>query len=177
MSRLTLALAAATALGSIAAGIALAGPERVKYPEKFTQDFVMFNTIDRPDLKAVRLVFINKAADAAAKPGQPLPDGSILIVEQRKAKLDDKGEPMRDAAGRLIPTDEVMTILAMEKRKGWGEAYPVHKRNGDWEYNVFKPDRTANMAVKMDGCFGCHLNRADRDFTFTYFKNRQDRGN
>jgi len=177
MSRLSLGLAAATAIGSIAAGIAFAGPERVKYPEKFRQDFVMFNTVDRPDLKAVRLVFINKAADAEAKAGQPLPEGSILIVEQRKAKLDDKGEPLRDAAGRLIPTDEIMTILAMEKRKGWGEAYPADKRNGDWEYNVFKPDRTPNVAVKMDGCFSCHLNRADRDFTFTYFKNRQDRGN
>jgi hypothetical protein len=177
MSRVTLVLAAVTALGSIAAGIALAGPERVKYPEKFAEDFALFNTIDRPDLKAVRLVFINKSADAAAKPGQPLPDGSILIVEQRKAKLDDKGEPLRDAAGRLIPTDEIMTILAMEKRKGWGEAYPADKRNGDWEYNVFKPDRTPNMAAKMEGCFACHLNRAERDFTFTYFRNRQDRGN
>jgi hypothetical protein len=177
MSRLTLILAATAAAGSIAAGIALAGPERVKYPEKFQEDFVMFNTVDRPDLKAVRLVFINKAADAEAKAGQPLPEGSILIVEQRKAKLDDKGEPVRDAEGRLVPTDEVMTILAMEKRKGWGEAYPADKRNGDWEYNVFKPDRTPNLAVKMDGCFSCHLNRAERDFTFTYFKNRQDRGN
>jgi len=177
MSRLTLILAAATAVGAIVAGIAIAGPERVKYPEKFQSDFVMFNTVDRPDLKAVRLVFINKEADAAAKPGQPLPDGSILIVEQRKAKLDDKGEPMRDAVGRLIPTDEVMTILAMEKRKRWGEAYPADKRNGDWEYNVFKPDRTPNLAVKMDGCFACHLNRTERDFTFTFFKNRQDRGN
>ena len=177
MSRLTLALAAVTALGSIAAGIAFAGPDRVIYPEKFQSEFVMFNTIDRPDLKAVRLVFINKAADAAAKPGQALPDGSILIVEQRKAKLDEKGELARDAAGRLIPTDEVMTILAMEKQKGWGEAYPADKRNGDWEYNVFRPDRTPNLAVKMDGCFACHQNRAERDFTFTYFKNRHDRGN
>ena len=70
-----------------------------------------------------------------------------------------------------------MTILAMEKQKGWGAAHPADKRNGDWEYNVFKPDRTPNLAAKMDGCFACHLNRADRDFTFTYFKNRQDRGN
>ena len=96
-SRLTLALAAVTALGSIAAGIAFAGPERVKYPEKFQSDFVKFNSVDRPDLKAVRLVFINKAADTAAKPGQPLPEGTILIVEQRKAKLDEKGELARDA--------------------------------------------------------------------------------
>jgi hypothetical protein len=29
----------------------------------------------------------------------------------------------------------------------------------------------------MEGCFACHLSRTDRDFTFTYFKNRQDRGN
>jgi hypothetical protein len=177
MSRLTLVLAAAAAMGAIAAGIAFAGPERVKYPEGFQSNFVMFNTVDRPDLKAVRFVFINKSADAAAKPGQPLPEGTVLIVEQRKAKLDDKGEPVRGADGRLVPTDEIMTILAMEKQKGWGEAYPADKRNGDWEYNVFKPDRTPNMAVKMDGCFSCHLNRAGRDFTFTYFKNRQDRGN
>lgn len=176
MSRLAVAAAALAAVGSIAAGIALAGPERVKYPEKVQSDFVMFNTIDRPDLKAVRLVFINKVADAAAKPGAPLPEGSILIVEQRKAKLDEKGELARNAEGRLIPTEQVMTILAMEKRKGWGAAYPEGKRNGDWEYNVFKPDRTPNLAVKMDGCFACHQNRADRDFTFTYFKNRQDRG-
>lgn len=69
-----------------------------------------------------------------------------------------------------------MTILAMQKQKGWSAVYPESKRNSDWEYNVFKPDRTPNLAVKMDGCFACHQSRAGRDFTFTHFKNRQDRG-
>jgi hypothetical protein len=42
---------------------------------------------------------------------------------------------------------------------------------------VYKADGTPSAAVTMDGCFACHLHRADGDCNFTYFKNRQDRGN
>ena len=177
MSRLTLALAAATALGSLAAGIVLAGPEKVKYPEGYRGNFVLYNTVDRPDRKAIRFLYINKDADTKAKPGQQLPDGAVLILEERKAKLDEKGQPVLDADGRMQATDEITGILAMERQKGWGAEYPSGKRNGEWEYQAFKADGTPITAMTMDACFACHLNRADRDYTFTYWKNRADRGN
>lgn len=168
---------AAAALGSIAAGLAFAGPEKVKLPESYRSDFVLYNAIDRPGPKTIRFLYVNKAADAAARPGEPLPLGTVIVAEDRKAKLDGEGRPARDAEGRMQATDEIAVILVMEKQQGWGAEYPEGRRNGEWEYRVFKPDGTPNAAAKLDGCFACHLSRVARDYTFTYFKNRQDRGN
>ena len=171
------ALAATLALAGI--GLATGGPEKVKFPENYKDSnaFVLFNTVDRHDRKTVRLVYINKSADDAAKPGQPLPHGTVLILEERKAKLDAAGNPERDAKGRFVATDETTVYIVMEKQAGWGAEYPKEMRNGEWEYAVFGPNKQRPPNANVQPCFTCHLSRESRDYTFTYFKNRQDRGN
>ena len=44
----------------------------------------------------------------------------------------------------------------MEKRTGWGAEYPEAKRNGEWEYQAFRADKSVNTNAKLDGCFNCH---------------------
>jgi hypothetical protein len=58
----------------------------------------------------------------------------------------------------------------MEKRAGWGTDYPDDKRNGEWEYQVFRADKTVNTTADLNACFGCHKPQAKQDFVFTYDK-------
>jgi len=172
MSRVAI-LGAAAALGaglSVLAGVAGAGPEKVAYPETFETGFVRYITIDRPDRKIVRFMYVNPAALEAALPGEALPDGTVLVMEDHRARLDAEENAVTDAQGRLIPTDEVTNVFVMEKQPGWGEEYPPDKRNGEWEYAWFLPDGSRRADANFDGCFACHMNRADRDYTFTFAK-------
>lgn len=161
------------ALSAGAIGItasAMAGPEKIAYPESYRTEFVRYITIDRPDRKIVRWFYVNPEALDAAQPGEDLPDGTVLIMEDHQARLDAREEPVVDAQGRFISTDEVTNVFVMEKQPGWGAEYPPEMRNGEWEYAWFLPDGARKADATFDGCFSCHMNRAGRDFTFTFAK-------
>jgi hypothetical protein len=160
-------LLVAAALGLAAP--ALAGPELVNYPASYRDSFVLYNQVDRPDRKTVRFMYASKAAVEAAEPRADLPHGTVLVMEDHKAKLDGE-QAAFDAEGRLIPTDEIVNVFVMEKQPGWGADYPPDKRNGEWEYAWFLPDGARKADANFDGCFACHMNRSGRDFTFTFWK-------
>ena len=105
-------------------------------------------------------------------PGQELPQGTVLIMEDHKVVLDANENPILDSDGRLQPTNEVTNVFVMEKQPGWGAEYPLETRNGDWDYAWFEGDGSRKQGdfVRFTGCFSCHQNRANRDFTFTFFK-------
>jgi hypothetical protein len=59
----------------------------------------------------------------------------------------------------------------MEKRTGWGDEYPEAKRNGEWEYQAFRADKSVNTNAKLDGCFNCHKPLGAKvDYVFSYDK-------
>ena len=151
---------------------AFAGPERVDLPLNYRELLFLYNAIERPDRKPpiVRFMYVNREAAKAAKAGEPAPYGTLLVMEDRKVKLDEQGRPVRGADGRFMATDEVLNVFVQQKGKGWGEAYPADKRNGDWEYAWFNPDGTRRANAKFDACFACHMPRAGRDFNFTFSK-------
>lgn len=159
----------ALGLAYLAANEAAAGPELVAYPKGFERDFVLYNKVDRPDRKTVRFMYADPAAVEAARPGEELPHGTVLVMEDHKAQLDGETAVV-DGDGRLVPTDEVTNLFVMEKQAGWGADYPPEKRNGEWEYAWFLADGTAKADARFDGCFACHQSRAARDFTFTFAK-------
>jgi hypothetical protein len=149
---------------------ALAGPEKITYPEGYATEFVRYLTVDRPDRNIIRFFYVNREALEAAEPGQGLPRGTVLVMEDHKARLDANEKPVSDAQGRFIPTDEVANVFVMKKQEGFGQEYPPEKRNGEWEYARFLPDGSRKADAEFDGCFSCHLSRAERDFTFTFYK-------
>jgi hypothetical protein len=165
---------ALSALAAVIATGVLAGSEKVAYPRDYRAKFVVYGTVDRPDRKIVRMFYVNPEAVQVASPGQPLPFGTVLIMEDHKAKVDEKGQPVRDLAGRFVATDEVTAIFVQEKRAGWGAEYPSDKRNGEWEYAWFNPDGSPKADAKFDGCFSCHKSRAARDYTFLFGKYIED---
>jgi hypothetical protein len=72
----------------------------------------------------------------------------------------------KDANGRFIKGD-LVGYAVMEKRTGWGVEYPEEKRNGEWEYQVFMPDRKINEKANLNSCFECHKPHASTDYLFT----------
>lgn len=145
----------------------LAGPEKVAFPPY--QTHVLYTVIDRSDIKEVRDLYAIPEAVKMARAGQPLPSGSVLTLVHFKARVDDKGDLVKDPNGRLVK-GELDRIGVMEKRTGWGTEYPEDIRNGEWEYALFRPDGTRNEKANIKACFECHKPKSGEDFVFTFSK-------
>jgi hypothetical protein len=146
----------------------LATSGRIAFPAAYDKG-VMYGTVDRADLKQFREMYAPQSALDAAKKGMPMPDGTVLTMLNFKAKLGPDGNPVKDAKGRLVK-DELAGYVVMEKRKGWGKDVPEAFRNGDWEYQAFKTDKTVNAAANIKGCFECHKPLEKHDYLFSWEK-------
>ena len=166
-NRFAIALAAATAVLTATLPVG-AGGDKVAFPQSFG---TLYTTVDRPDNKQYRELFVSPpAALEAAKKGEPLPDGTVLTLVQYSALLDAQGNPQKDANGRFIKGANLVGYTVMEKRKGWGAEYPDNVRNGEWEYQAFKADKTPNTGANLTACFNCHKPLDKQDFVFSYDK-------
>ncbi len=166
MRRTTIAYVASVA--AVLGTIVLAGPDTVKLPENYQAEFVNYMDVDRLDRIRVRKMWVNPEARAAAVAGRPLPDGTILIMEDWAAKLDDNGEPVFDESGRLIADEPSGHRFVMEKNAAWSTA------NENWDYAWYQGDDLPRPDASFDGCFSCHANRTERDYTFTFWKFVED---
>jgi Cytochrome P460 len=145
------------------------GPQNITLPADWEARFIRYATVDNPTRKIVRHLYVNPEAFAAARPGQPLPDGTVIIMADARARLGADGNPLLDQQGRFIVQPGWLAVAAQQKEPGWGEGYPPEKRNGTWEYARFKPDGSRD-AVSMDPCFTCHIqNRSQQDFAFNFW--------
>lgn len=144
---------------------AIAGPDNVKFPQELGQ---LYGSLDRADLKFYREFYAHPPAAAeAAREGKPLPSGTVLTMVSYKAKLDDKGEPVKDTTGRFVKGD-IAAYAVMEKRTGWGAEYAPELRNGEWEYQAFTAAKAVNEKANIKGCFECHKPKETIDYVFTF---------
>jgi hypothetical protein len=160
------AILAAVAGGAIFAATARAGGDKVVFPENFAKG-VLYTTVDRADNKQYRELYSTPEAIAALKAGKAIPSGTVLTLVQYKAKLDAAGSPEKDANGRFIK-GELVAYTVMEKRDGWGTEYADDIRNGEWEYQAFKADKSVNDKANLKNCFTCHKPLDKQDFVFSY---------
>jgi hypothetical protein len=164
-----LRILSALALAAAALTIAVrAGGDNVAFPDNFAKG-VLYTTVDRPDNKQYRELFITPEAMAAVKAGQPMPSGTVITMVQYKAVLNAAGDPEKDANGRFIKGD-LVGYAVMEKRTGWGKEYPEEMRNGEWEYQAFKADKSPNDKANLKACFTCHRPLDKQDFVFSVDK-------
>ena len=158
------------ALAAVSLTVAVrAGGDKVVFPADYAKG-VLYTTVDRADNKQYRELYAPQAAIDAVKAGKPIPSGTVLTLVQYAAKLDAAGNPEKDANGRFIKTDEIAGIAVMEKRTGWGAEYPDDMRNGEWEYQAFKADKTVNDKANLKACFTCHKPLDKQDFVFSFDK-------
>ncbi len=163
-------ISVAILLGVLGAAV-MAGPDEVKFPENYQTEFVNYLDVDRYDRKRVRRMYISAEALETAIPGEPLPDGTVLIMEDHDARLGADETLQFDDAGRLIAEEAVGNIFVMEKNSAWSTD------NGNWDYAWYLADGTPRPEATFEGCFSCHASRAERDFTFTAWKFQSDRSN
>jgi hypothetical protein len=161
--------AIAVAIGAcVSLGLAIqvwAGADKVAFPEDYAKG-VKYLVVDKPG-KQVHEFYASPAAFEAARKGEPMPDGTVLIGVLYNARLGDDGTPLKDPDGRFVKAD-LRGYAVMEKRAGWGKEYPADKRNGEWEYRVFTADKAPNEKAKLGACFECHKPQAIHDFVYSY---------
>ena len=145
------------------------GPHNIELPADWQARFVRYATVDKPDRKIIRHMYVNPEAYAATRAGQPAPHGTLLIMADTRARLDPQGNPLLDTAGRFIPEPGWIAIGTQQKEAGWGEGYGPDQRNGEWEYAAFD-GAGQRRNIPLNSCFTCHLQaRAGQDFNFTYW--------
>jgi hypothetical protein len=93
----------------------------------------------------------------------------VITMLQYAAKLDAQGNPEKDANGRFIKGN-LIGYAVMEKRAGWGAEYPDNVRNGEWEYQAFKADKSVNTGANLGACFNCHKPLDKQDYVYLYDK-------
>lgn len=119
----------------------------MKLPAGFPAGFVQYQ--DKPGLNEGRTRrYANAVAVKAAKAGQPLPQGSIVI-----GVAYDKSGAITGYEG-------------MESRKDWPSAAPALLRNGDFQYGRF--DKAGQPApINQVQCLACHKGKEADSFMFT----------
>ena len=165
----TLTAAVAIVAALAAAELVRAGADKIAFPEDFAKG-VAYMSIDRAGGKAISEYYTSREAIEAAKMGMPLPDGTVISAVNFAAQLDAQGNPVKDANGRFIKTSNIQGYRVMAKRAGWGSEYPEAKRNGEWEYQVFRADKTPNPTADLNSCFNCHKPQAANDYVFSFDK-------
>jgi len=138
----------------------------VTFPDGYRERFVKYHTINFPATKQVRYYYADKAAVAAAKAGNPLPDGTMLLVEVNAAKLDAEGQPLTGADGFYV-ADKILFYTAMARAAGWGNDIPEMLRNSDWNYAAFTTDKQHRAGVNQAECLACHKPLDKMSYTFT----------
>jgi len=155
----------------------LGAGDKIVFPERYAEG-VMYTTLDRPaslkpsapgleNAAQYNKFYATAAAIKALRNGEQIPSGAVITVVKYRAKLDPHGNPIKHENGRFVRGD-LIGFSVMEKRTGWGAAYPTEIRNGEWEFQEFTADRKPNDKVNLSACFQCHRSQAHKDFLFTF---------
>jgi plastocyanin len=149
----------------------VAGPEKIRFPSDYLKG-VLYQTLDRHDVKQYRELYAPAEAVDAVRKGKPIPYGTKLTLVQWSVEQDANGVPAKGPDGRFVKKD-VIGVTVMEKREGFGTDYPADwPRNGEWEYAAFTPDGQPNAKANANNkaCFTCHLPHAKQDFVISLAK-------
>jgi cytochrome c553 len=144
--------------------VAAAKKTKMTFPKDFPKGFTMYDAKNREDQHVVAQAFVNAVGLKAAKAGQPLPDGSVIIIAKYAPKLDADKKPVADKDGLWV-TDKIQIFEGMEARAGWGKDIPELIRNQNWNYALFNGDKSpkeVNQAI----CLTCHIPVASQGFVF-----------
>ncbi len=138
---------------------AAATPERsrsMSLPANYRETFAHYLTVERID-GTTRHLYINPHALQTMQTGQPLPEGTQLIIEA----YDTTDTPTDDT---LFPF-----IHMSEKRDNWPrEEIAASVTLNGWNFDTFEADTSQHSDENRSNCFTCHDTSAfDTDFVFS----------
>jgi hypothetical protein len=120
-------------------------PTRVQFPENLDQ-LVHYATVKRGNV--TEHILTTREAIEAIKNGQPLPDGThVVLADYRDGKIH--------------------RYFVIEKGKGWGADYDARRRTGDMQFQWFWPDKTINTSENTARCQSCHQSQEKAEYMFT----------
>jgi hypothetical protein len=118
---------------------------RVTFPANLDQ-LVHYTTVTRGNVTEHMLT--SQAAIDAVRKGQPIPNGTHLVLKDIR-----EGKPYR--------------YFVMQKGAGWGNDYDARRRTGDWQFQWFWPDKSINMQENTSRCQSCHESRESDQYMYT----------
>jgi cytochrome c553 len=158
--------AAGTAMSEFLPNLRKTNITTANFPADYKTRFTRYATVNYPERPQVRHLYANDVALAAAKAGQPVPDGAFMVMEVYTPKLDDQKVPVKGADGNLVP-DKLAFIATMARHAGWGKDIPEILRNGDWNYAALNPDLSVRGAANQAECFACHKPLSQDSYLFS----------
>lgn len=153
----------APAATDAAAEAANAGPKdgELALPANYKDWPVFLQNIQKTDTKQIRDIYINGAAQGVAA-GQPLPPGSVLVMEIYGAKVDEAGAAVVGENGEMERAG-LSKIFVMGKGPGWQGGEPD---NGGWVYAAYTADGRPDDTAAYNTCRTCHLPQQGDDYVF-----------
>ncbi len=111
-------------------------PATLELQSKYDRTFAQYATVSRSD-GSFRNMFIEAESLRAVEPGQPLPDGTLILME---------------------------TWYSPESL---GSVFIKEKRDGVWQYGSFSPSQPDYQLGANASCHSCHVPFRETDFTLT----------
>ncbi|MBD3887429.1 cytochrome P460 family protein [Phormidium tenue FACHB-886] len=108
----------------------------VQAQSKYDRTLAHYATVSRSD-GSFRQMFVNEESIAAIQPGEPLPNGTLLVME------------------------------SWYSPENLGTVFVKQKQNGEWQYGSFSPDRPNYQMRFSGSCHRCHAPFSEIDFTLT----------
>jgi Cytochrome P460 len=125
------------------------------------------STIDRPDNKQVREMYINSIGAKTTKGGK-FPNGTVSVMEIYKAQENPDGTVAKSAEGKMVK-GPLLKVFVMGKGEGAGDNAPTGLKNGDWVYSAYLADGKTVAPDPIASCRGCHLPLGEsKDFVHRY---------
>jgi len=129
---------------------------RMEFPEGFPAGFTAYHTVIEDGVMTKR--YVNAVAWEAARAGQKLPNGSVILQVSYQVQ--------QDAAGQEI-AGPVQSYAGMELRNDWGKAIPLLLRNENWDYALFAADGKRRDELNEAQCLACHKPKETDNYLFT----------
>lgn len=139
-------------------------PVYVNFPEGYKSDFTQYNVRNRGNGKQLAVLYANETAINSANSGQ-LANGSKIIMEVYKTKLDENGNAITDTSG-LFEKGKFAAIAVMEKKSDWNTSFSAEDRAGDWGFAIYNTDGTPKENNLE--CATCHKPMPDNDYLFSF---------
>ena len=142
------------------------------FPRAFPNGFVLYLTLNDAEHALVKKHYVNTVGLEAARTGKPLPDGTVMVQVNYRARLGPDGQPATDRQGAWA-TDRIESYATMESRAGWGADLPEWLRNARWNFGAFTADKAPRPDANQAICLACHRRQALVGYVFTFNELRE----
>jgi hypothetical protein len=125
----------------------------LEFPVNYKQQFMHYATVDCPNSRMIRKMYINQESLEAIAANQSVPSGAVIVMETHSAHLEE--------SGHLVPT-QINNVFIRQKQTGWN----VDPDSGKWQSAWYSPSGSL-VSDDQSSCISCHTMVRDRDYVFT----------